>query len=158
MPTQWQTFPIEFQGGLVTNISPLQQGINAPGSARRLINFEPSIQGGYRRIEGFTKYDSSTIPPYGTPLIQGGSQTGSTLNISNIFIAPQDGDTFTIAGISGTYTIATSGVSYSSANKTATLTLTSSLASSPSDQAAITFTNTEDIIEGLIYFNSKAVY
>jgi hypothetical protein len=157
MPTQWQTFPIEFQGGLVTNISPLQQGINAPGSARRLINFEPSIQGGYRRIEGFTKYDSNTIPPYGTPLIQGSSQTGSTLNIANIFIAPQDGDTFTIAGISGTYTIATSGVSYSAANKTATLTLTSSLASSPSDQAAITFTNTEDLIEGLIYFNSKAV-
>ena len=27
MPTTRQTYPIEFKGGLVTNMSPLQQGI-----------------------------------------------------------------------------------------------------------------------------------
>ena len=38
MPTTWNTYPIEFKGGLITNMSPLQQGINAPGSARFLKN------------------------------------------------------------------------------------------------------------------------
>ena len=61
----WQTYPIEFRGGLITNLSPLQQGTQAPGSARILRNFEPSVEGGYRRIEGFDKYDSNIIPPYG---------------------------------------------------------------------------------------------
>ena len=75
----WQTFPIEFKGGLITNLSPLQQGINAPGSARVLRNFEPSIQGGYRRIVGFDKYDSNTIPVYGAPVVHGASQSGTTL-------------------------------------------------------------------------------
>jgi len=28
MPSTRQTYPIEFKGGLVTNMSPLQQGIN----------------------------------------------------------------------------------------------------------------------------------
>ena len=76
MPTQWQTYPVEFKGGLITNSSPLQQGINSPGSARTLRNFEPSIEGGYRRIEGFTKFDSTTVPPYGMPKVQGSGQSG----------------------------------------------------------------------------------
>jgi hypothetical protein len=43
MTTAWSTFPVQFTGGLVTNISPLQQGINAVGSAFILQNFEPSV-------------------------------------------------------------------------------------------------------------------
>ena len=31
MPTQWTTFPMEFKGGLISNLTPLQQGINAVG-------------------------------------------------------------------------------------------------------------------------------
>jgi len=157
MPTQWQTYPVEFKGGLITNISPLQQGINSPGSARTLRNFEPSIEGGYRRIEGFNKFDSTTVPPYGMPKIQGSGQSGTTLNIANINTTPQDGDTLTIAGVTGTYTIATAGVTFSAANNSAAITLTTSLASSPADKAAITFTNTSDVIEGLYYFNQNAV-
>ena len=42
MATQWQTFPIEFRGGLISNLSPLQQGSNAVGSATLLQNFESS--------------------------------------------------------------------------------------------------------------------
>ena len=61
MPDRWQTFPVEFTGGLVTNISPLQQGTNAPGTATVLRNFEPSIEGGYRRIKGFAKYDTNAV-------------------------------------------------------------------------------------------------
>lgn len=141
MPDRWQTYAIEFKGGLVTNLSPLQHGMQLPGSARTLRNYEPSVEGGYRRILGFSKFDSNVVPPYGTPLVHGGSQSGTTLIIGNLFTSPVAGDTLTVAGVSGTYTIASSGVSYSSTNKRATLTLTTSLNSSPADQAAVTFTS-----------------
>ncbi len=142
MPSTRQTYPIEFKGGLVTNMSPLQQGINAPGSARTLRNFEPSIEGGYRRIEGYTKYNSSIIPPYGAPVVHGASQSGTTLIIGNIHQTPEAGDTLTIAGVTGTYTIASGGVSYDTTNNRATLTLTGALASSPANAAAVTFATT----------------
>jgi len=61
MPDRWQTYAFEFKGGLITNLSPFQQGIQAPGSARILRNFEPSVFGGYRRIEGFDKFDSNAL-------------------------------------------------------------------------------------------------
>lgn len=61
MADSWQTFPLEFKGGLLKNLSPLQQGINAPGSASILQNFEPSIEGGYRKIEGFSKADANAL-------------------------------------------------------------------------------------------------
>ena len=69
MPDRLQTFPIQFQGGLISNISQLQHGIEAPGSATVLTNFEPAIDGGYRRIEGFDKFDSTEVP--GTAGIRG---------------------------------------------------------------------------------------
>ena len=142
MPTTRQTYPIEFKGGLVTNMSPLQQGINAPGSARTLRNFEPSIEGGYRRIEGYTKYNSNIIPPYGAPVVHGASQSGTTLIIGNIHQTPEAGDTLTITGVTGTYTIASGGVTYDATNNRATLTLTGALDSSPANAAAVTFATT----------------
>ena len=145
----WQTYPFEFRGGLISNLPPLQQGIQAPGSARLLKNFEPSVDGGYRRIEGYDKYSSTVVPSYGEPLVQGSGQSGTTLVIANIFKAPVVGNTLTISGVTGTYTIATAGVSYDSTNKIATLTLTTSLASSPADKAAVTFTSSTGVINGL---------
>tara|TARA_E500000318_G_scaffold6780_2_gene6381 strand:+ start:3118 stop:5100 length:1983 start_codon:yes stop_codon:yes gene_type:complete len=142
MPTTRQTYPIEFRGGLITNMSPLQQGINMPGSARVLRNFEPSIEGGYRRIQGYSKYDDTLIPPYGAPVVHGASQTGTTLVIANIRQTPEDGDTLTIEGVAETYTIAASGVTFDDTNNRATLTLTTSLDSSPANGAAVTFTST----------------
>lgn len=62
MPTRWNTFPIECKEGLITNLPPIQQGLKLPGSASRLVNFEPSVQGGYRRINGFTKWDANIVP------------------------------------------------------------------------------------------------
>ena len=62
MATQWQTFPIEFKGGLISNQSPLQQGINAIGSATVLQNMEPDRQGGYTKIKGYTKFTSDEVP------------------------------------------------------------------------------------------------
>lgn len=61
MPDRWQTYPVEFKGGLISNLSPLQHGAAMPGSARVLNNFEPSIEGGYRRIEGYEKYNTNEV-------------------------------------------------------------------------------------------------
>ena len=112
MPTNRETFPIQFSGGLISNMSPLQQGMQMPGSARILRNFEPSIEGGYKRLLGYDKYDLDIIPPYGIPVVHGASQTGTTLNIANIRQTPEQGDKFKLvhvtANINGTSTIGTS--------------------------------------------------
>ena len=157
MADAWKTYPFEFAGGLVSNLSPLQHGVKLPGSARILKNFEPSINGGYRRIEGYTKFSSSFIPAYDEPLVHGSGQTGTTLVIANIYSTPVEGGTFTIAGVAGTYTIASGGVSYDSSYKRATLTLTTSLASSPADKAAVTFTSHAGTVLGVAYWSSRAI-
>ncbi len=157
MADRWNTYPFEFKGGLITNLSPLQLGIQFPGSARVLRNFEPSIEGGYRRIDGFNKYDSSIVPAYGDARVHGSGQTGTTLVVANLMSAPLEADTFTIAGVAGTYTIATGGVSYNSSTKRATLTLTTSLASSPADKAAITFTSGTGIMQGVAAWTGKVI-
>jgi hypothetical protein len=157
MADKWQTYPFEFRGGLVTNLSPLQHGIQAPGSARILRNFEPSVEGGYVRILGYDKYSANVVPPYGTPVVHGASQTGTTLILGNIYTAPLEGDTLTIAGVTGTYTIDTGGVTFDSANKRATLVLTTSLASSPANAAAVTFTKGSGIMLGIAAWLNKVV-
>jgi len=65
MATQWNTFPIEFKGGLISNLSALQQGANAVGSATILQNFEANKEGGYSKIRGFEKFSTSTVPGQG---------------------------------------------------------------------------------------------
>jgi len=149
MPTRWETFPVELKGGLVSNVSRLQQGLKEPGSARLLENFEPSVKGGYRRINGYTKFDSNPIPFYGQVLVQGGSQTGTTLDIANVHSVMADGDTFSIEGVSGVYSIVSS--SYNNATKNATLTITPALATSPADKAEVTFITGTSRVEGVYY-------
>ena len=51
------TFPL--QGGLVLNKSTFAM---SAGEALELINFEPDISGGYRRISGFAKYNTNIVP------------------------------------------------------------------------------------------------
>jgi len=65
MATQWQTFPIEFRGGLISNLSALQHGTNAVGSATILQNFEPNKEGGYSKIKGYEKFSETTVPGSG---------------------------------------------------------------------------------------------
>ena len=98
MADGWETLPIEFSGGLITNLSPIQQGINMPGSARQLRNFEPSIEGGYKRILGYQKYDTSAVP--GSGIIRGlaylnGKIVVARSNVGNteghLFESPGDG-------------------------------------------------------------------
>ena len=157
MTTRWETYPIQHSGGLVSNLAPLQQGTQLPGSASRLLNFEPSLEGGYRRILGFQKYDDETVPSYGEPVVQGSGQSGTTLEVSNIFESPSDGDTLTIDGVTGTYTIDGSGVSYNATSQVATITLTTSLASSPADQASVTFGDSGGYIKGITHLNGKVL-
>jgi len=65
----WQSYAFEFDGGLISNLSPLQHGSQNPGSSRILRNFEPSIEGGYRRVEGYTKWDDAQLS--GSGLLRG---------------------------------------------------------------------------------------
>ena len=47
----------------------------------------------------------TTPPAYGSPLVRGGSQTGTSLEIDVLTHQPQVDDVFALAGVSGTYTI-----------------------------------------------------
>ncbi len=61
MPDLSQTAPSTFplMGGLVLNKSTFAM---QPGEALELVNFEPDINGGYRRINGFVKYNTNVVP------------------------------------------------------------------------------------------------
>ena len=61
MPDLSQTAPATFplMGGLVLNKSTFAM---QPGEALELVNFEPDINGGYRRINGFAKYNTNVVP------------------------------------------------------------------------------------------------
>jgi hypothetical protein len=57
--SQLQPFNAKCGGGLVLNKDVYDM---QPGEALQLINFEPSTEGGYRRINGTTKYNSTIVP------------------------------------------------------------------------------------------------
>ena len=150
-----QTYPVEFRGGLVSNLSPLQQGIQVPGSARILRNYEPSIDGGYKRILGYQKFDNAVVPYYGRAVVQGSGQTGTTLILAGVTSAPVAGATVTIGA--NTYTIASGGVSYNSTLQSLTLTLTTSLVSSPADGTLVVFSNNNSLITGIVAWDGVVV-
>ena len=96
---------------------------------------------------------NGTRSQYGTPLVDGASQSGTTLNIDGLTSTPFAGDQFTIAGVTGTYTI--DRLTYSSGD--ASLVLTTALASSPADNAAITFT-TGHLYSGFSHLANETVH
>ena len=61
MPDNSQVQPFSFncEGGLVLNQSTF---IMQPGQALELTNFEPDVEGGYRRINGFSPYIIQQVP------------------------------------------------------------------------------------------------
>ena len=61
MGTAWETFPVKFEGGWRTDLGRLDHGVSAPGSATILDNFEPSVDGGYRKIQGYAKFSTSDV-------------------------------------------------------------------------------------------------
>ena len=56
---QLSPFVFACQGGLVLDSSTFAM---QPGMALELQNFEPDIRGGYRRISGYTKWNSNIVP------------------------------------------------------------------------------------------------
>tara|TARA_R100000234_G_scaffold51603_1_gene30897 strand:+ start:139 stop:1887 length:1749 start_codon:yes stop_codon:yes gene_type:complete len=57
--SQTQPFAFVCEGGLVKSKSTF---IMQPGQALELLNFEPDIKGGYRRIDGFKPYVNQIVP------------------------------------------------------------------------------------------------
>lgn len=79
MPDQIASLKVVSAGGLNSNENHLDLSDNNPGSATRLVNYEPSLFGGYRRIEGFSKYDSA----YGEVTVAGQTTgTGPVLGLA----------------------------------------------------------------------------
>jgi hypothetical protein len=62
---RWQTNVIQCRGGLNTSEDTLSY---LPGEATELINYEPGIFGGYRRISGYTLFDTNAVPGTGSVL------------------------------------------------------------------------------------------
>ena len=56
---QTQHFPFVCEGGLISNRSTF---IMRAGEALQLENFEPDVEGGYRRIDGFKRHVRSIVP------------------------------------------------------------------------------------------------
>lgn len=80
----------------------------------------------------------------GTILVNGGSQTGTSLAIDGFTNAVgyvRKGTTLTISGVTGTYTVTTQAAINGNA---ATITITPALASSPADNAAVTLSHAPD--------------
>lgn len=67
MADQIQTYKVSCRGGLDTNRDILAQSTNSPGSATQLLNYEPSLLGGYQRINGFLN-SYGTLPGEGAVL------------------------------------------------------------------------------------------
>ena len=80
---------------------------------------------------------TTTVNQQGTPLVDGASQTGTSLNVDGYTTAPNTGDVITIAGVTGSYEIQTVTATASGH----TIVLDQALASSPADNAAITITS-----------------
>jgi len=76
----------------------------------------------------------TTLNQQGSPKVNGGSQSGSTLNVDGYTSAPNPNDIITIAGNSTEYTIQTVNATASGY----TLVLNKTLAATPSDNAVIT--------------------
>jgi hypothetical protein len=100
---------------------------------------------------------TTTVFQKGTPLVNGASQTGNTLSVDGFTSAPQVQETFTVGGITGTYTVTAVTATASGYD----LTIDQNLTSSPADNAVITivdgFVHTVDSIYGNTT-NINAVY
>lgn len=65
---RWTQGLVSLRGGLNSSSSPIDQGITNSGSARVLLNYEPRVGSGYRRIDGYSKFSSTVLPGTGVVL------------------------------------------------------------------------------------------
>lgn len=77
MPDRIESFKVVCSGGLNSNENHLDLSDNKPGAATRLVNYEPSLFGGYRRLEGFEAYDTDY-----DEVTESGSAEGKVLGIA----------------------------------------------------------------------------
>ena len=70
------TFRAVCRGGLNTGADVLSTGEDSPGSATQLLNYEPNLEGGYRRVTGFAN-NFGTVPGTGSVL---GVQVAAGIN------------------------------------------------------------------------------
>lgn len=150
-----ESFPVACSGGLITNLSPLDQANQFPGSARELVNFECSLKGGYRRIKGYRKLNSSVVPRFATMLVKQAHSAGATsIVISDPFFQLDQNITFTIAGQATVYTV--SSRSYYDEGRSATVGFSPALSANVADKAVVTITGYTGI--GATYAQSTEFY
>lgn len=70
MPDKVQSYRLICKGGLHSNENHLQMSEVVPGAASRLVNYEPSYYGGYRRMDGYAPYDA-LFPEVGVGVAEG---------------------------------------------------------------------------------------
>ncbi len=85
-----------------------------PGAAIGLQNFEPELEGGYRRINGFERTDGRTSPSAalyytvnvanGSSIAVGDTLTGESSAATSIVVI-KDGNTLGVTALAGTYTL-----------------------------------------------------
>jgi hypothetical protein len=92
MAENWKNVQISCHGGLITASDALELGEVNPGAAVTLINYEPHPAGGYRRVQGFSKYDAAVVP--GTGEILG----CAVLGLAGTVLACRGTDVYTSAG------------------------------------------------------------
>ena len=144
MPTQGASITV--QGGLDL-ISSSHALFRTPGAATKLQNFESSTTGGYRRVNGYTKFGgNSAVIPSGTAT---DVMHGLTNYADGVIVAQADDLYFSLSGTSyvqinkNTFTVGPGTVSIS--NNSATVTGTSTTFNS-------SFSLNDDIkIDGKIY-------
>lgn len=75
MPDKIESAKLICRGGLDSNNNYLELSEQTPGSATQLINYEPSLFGGYRRLEGFEPLNETQ--PEVAPTVAEGPILGS---------------------------------------------------------------------------------
>lgn len=61
MPDRIQSYKIVSKGGLQSSENHLELATDSPGTATRLVNYEISLFGGYRRINGYQPFDDLAV-------------------------------------------------------------------------------------------------
>lgn len=108
-----QTFSVSCRGGL-DRTSNTQELLKLPNLATRLMNFESTVEGGYRRINGYQKLGNGEIAEGGTLPIDGITvfNNGFLLCKSSKMYYTLDGETFTPVNKSLDYVNFPEGQSY----------------------------------------------
>lgn len=155
MADRIESFPVACNGGLITNMSPIEQAMQAPGSARELVNFESSLKGGYRRIKGYRKINSAPVPRFVTLLVKQAYSSGVTsIVVSDPFFQIESNMTFRIAGQATDYTVTSR--SWYIQGRSTTVNFTPALTANVADKAVLTITGYTGI--GSSYAQSTKFY